>query len=378
MRPVRVLHVMRDLFAKGGTPRKCLCLARESDPREVRHDFLLFNDTEDSLAAAVEALGSTVLRSRRTGQWDVRLVSDVVRAVDLLESDVVSTHFARADIYGCLGGTLARRPVVKNIHGIVWNESASIKLAQVLDSSLARWRFAVVCNSQATLDAARNRGPMVNPIVVHNGVDSLSGLVEPSDRLRLRGELGIPVGAFVFGHIGGLIPIREQNLLVEAAASLAMRGDRAHCVIVGDGPSRGALESLAHTLGITARVHLVSYRDDVAAVLSVMDAYVNMCGAEGFGIAVVEAMGLGIPVILADAGAHPELIDDGISGLLVPAGALAPLVRALERLSGDSNERARMGAAGRLVAHTRFGMTRYADLLNAVYVAAATSGRDAV
>jgi glycosyltransferase involved in cell wall biosynthesis len=370
--PVRVLHVTKDLPRHGGTPRSFLFLVRETDREQVRHDFLVFDDCTDSLAGDLAAMGSTVISVRRKTNWDLRLVSDVARVAGRLESDVISTHFARADIYGCMAAVLTGRPVIKEAHGILWNDSPAVAF---VDGLLARRRFAFVGGSQAIVDAFRARGPVRNPIVVLNGVEDLSHRVEPGDRARVRHELGIPADAFVFGHIGALIPIRDQDVLIRAVALLCKRGHPAYCVIVGDGPLAEELAALVERLDVSDHVRLLGGRSDVPALLAAMDVYVNMCRAEGFGIAVVEAMQCSIPPILARAGAHPELAEDGVSAVFVPVGEVGPLVEALDRLRNDESVRRRIGEAARSVAHTRFTMSRYAEEMNAVYRAAAATAK---
>ncbi len=123
-----VLHVIRDLFALGGTPRKLLGLVRASAGSDVSHAFLVFDDTEDSLAATIAAEGVPVTVVSCGRGLGADLVAEVVREARRVEADVVSTHFARADILGGLAALRLRKPLVKNVHGIIVNESWPVLL----------------------------------------------------------------------------------------------------------------------------------------------------------------------------------------------------------------------------------------------------------
>jgi glycosyltransferase involved in cell wall biosynthesis len=369
--PVRVLHVIRDLFAAGGTPRLLLSLARASAGSGVTHAFLVFGDTEDTLAGELRAAGSPVVVVARRSPIDFRLIGDIARVARDLDTDVIGTHCARADVLGVVAARRLRLPVVKHLHAIIVNESPLVRSA---DRVLGRYRAAVICNSEATLQAEVERSRVGNAVVVLLGVEDARPPAG-SARERVRAALGIGADEFLFGHIGGLMPLRDQHLLVEAVAILHSRGQSASCVIVGDGPERSRLQAFSRDRGVEDRVIFCGYRDDVPDLLASMDAYVNMCRAEGFGIAVVEAMQAGLPVIVADAGALPELVEHDSDGLIVRAGDAEGLAIQLLRLARDPELRGRLGKAACESARARFSVGRYALEMNDVYRAAASASR---
>jgi glycosyltransferase involved in cell wall biosynthesis len=141
----------------------------------------------------------------------------------------------------------------------------------------------------------------------------------------------------------------------------------ARCILVGDGSERCSLEALARDRDVEGWVSFCGYRDDVPDLLAAMDVYVNACRAEGFGLAVVEAMQSGLPVVVADAGALPELVRDGFDGFIVPAGNADALTRQLLRLALDPRLRRQVGAAGRETARVRFSAQRFAHETNGVF-----------
>jgi glycosyltransferase involved in cell wall biosynthesis len=156
-------------------------------------------------------------------------------------------------------------------------------------------------------------------------------------------------------------------VIINGFALLSQKVRNVYLVLVGDGPLRQQLEEQATKLGLRDRLLFLGYRNDVPELLAMFDAYVNMAYAEGFGIAVIEAMQAGLPVVLANAGALPELIEDGISGLLVPPGDCQSLANALLRLNADRIWARHIGESARRKALRDFSIDRFAQDFECLY-----------
>ncbi len=175
-----------------------------------------------------------------------------------------------------------------------------------------------------------------------------------------------------------LFPRKGIRFLIEAVAHLAERFPDARLVLAGDGFERPELEALARRLGIAERTTFLGavpngelprfYR---AAAVSVIPSL-----EEGFGIPAAEAMGCEVPVIASDAGGLPEVVEDGVTGLVVPRGDVDALARVLVTLLADADLRRRMGREGRRRALARFDWDRSAARFEALFRRAA-NGRDA-
>src|SRR5262249_9178980 len=156
--------------------------------------------------------------------------------------------------------------------------------------------------------------------------------------------------------VGRLKHPKDVATLLEAA-SLLDAGSFA-LEIVGDGPDRAAAERAAH--GLTG-VDFAGERGDVAERLAAADVFVLSSRSAGLPISVLEAMAAGLPVVGSDVGGLRELVVDGDTGLLVPAGDPQALADALLRLLSSPEERAAFGAAGRARAAELFGLERFRD-----------------
>ena len=152
----------------------------------------------------------------------------------------------------------------------------------------------------------------------------------------------------IVGTVGRLVPVKDQVTLVDAVAELGQSGIAATLVIAGDGPERGRLEARAADRGVDLR--LLGYRPDVEQVLAALDVFVLSSTSEGLSNTILEAMAAGRPVVATRVGGAEEMIDDGVTGVLVPpvrsegdGRGAAPRARRRRRRRGDG----RGGAAPR-------------------------------
>ncbi len=149
--------------------------------------------------------------------------------------------------------------------------------------------------------------------------------------------------------VGRLAPEKGHALLLEAVGQAVQQGIDLSCTIVGDGPERTPLERLAHRLDINDRVTFVGAvgLDNILRYYDAADAFVLASFAEGLPVVLMEALAKGLPVIATHIMGIPELIQDGVSGLLVVPGRATELAEAIARLATDPALRARIGASGR-------------------------------
>lgn len=370
-----ILHVMESLFSKGGTPRKLLSLVDNGGKDKFLHVFLVFHNHPDNLSDELRRAGAIVEEVSRPKNYDIRLLFDIRRMIRKYKVNIVNTHFARSDIFGVIVGLMCGVPVIKSVHGILWNDS---KLFIYIDRLLARFRYLTTCNSGASLKAERKRSHTKKLKVIHNGVVPRECKLSDEESRVFRHELGITPDAFLVGHVGGLIELRRQDLIIEAVSILYEKGIDVYCAIAGKGPEKSRLKEHAQSLNISNRVRFLDYIDDVGEFLTSIDVFVNMARSEGFGIAVVEAMFAGAPVVLANAGAHPELIVDGESGILVSEGSSQELADALTRLAENSSLRQRLGEGGKRRANEKFTISRFVRNFENLYETCVKGKRERV
>jgi glycosyltransferase involved in cell wall biosynthesis len=192
---------------------------------------------------------------------------------------------------------------------------------------------------------------------------------QPRDRNAARDALGLPRQAMLVGIVATLRSWKGHEHLYRALAATA-RADLL-LVVVGDGPQRAALEALARTLGIEARVRMMGNQADVAPWMNALDVFCLPSYAnEGVPQALAQAMASGLPVVTTPVGSITELVDDGRSGVLVPPSDPAALRSALEALLADAPRRAALGRAAAEHARAHLGEDAMVDAMIALFAAA--------
>ena len=226
--------------------------------------------------------------------------------------------------------------------------------------------------------AASLRGKLVGTVAIttiHNAIDLERAQTAAAARGRIRGELGIAEDQIAVGIFGRVIPWKGQLEFVQAMIPAVRANELLRPVIVGDESDGDPgyfdnIKLLIRKAGLEDAFILAGYRSNVEEFYAAVDIVVHASiTPEPFGRVVPEAMAAQRPIIAANAGGPPEVIDQGIDGILFPPGDVAALTNAVSALAADPQLRARMGAAGFAKAAARFGIAAYSKQVAAVYAA---------
>ena len=226
----------------------------------------------------------------------------------------------------------------------------------------------LIANSRATQEIALESGPWLHRArtsVVHNGVDP-----EPF-RSANPAEVGVPKGALTIGFVGRFVEWKGVMTLAEAWPTVARELPDAHLVLVGEGEMEGEMRDRLRNVD---RVHWLGFRRDIPGVMQSLDILAFPSKMEGFGLAALEAMAAGVPVVAARACALPELIDDGRHGFLVTPDEPSELAEALIRLGKDEALRRAMGERGAERVDRDFSLTAMMDAYEERLIAVARRG----
>ncbi len=321
---------------------------------------LISLDHDGVLAHAASRAGAEVV-SLGLGRANPRALAALTDVLRQRTIDVLHLHLPRA---GVLGRVVARRlglhPVVYTEHN-VWPGYGSV--IRRLNQWTLPWTDHVVAVSMAVRQWLLAHGvPADRVTAIANGIDVGALRRAAAQGPSLRNLLGLPGAAPVVGTVANLHPRKGLTTLIAAASRLRARWPEMHFVVVGRDDGMGArLRRLADEAGVGASVHLMGARDDVPALLSQFSVFVLPSRAEGLPMALLEAMALGVPVVVTPVGGVPEVVEHGRDGIHVPVGDSGALARAIDRLLQAPEEAARLGraAAGR-IAH-EFSLGRMAE-----------------
>lgn len=365
-RRARVLWLTTSL-QPGGAERNIVSVLPHMPAPDVEVALCtLMRATDGPLA---EEFAATGLRRFDLGARRLADPPALARLVRLLRRgriDLIHGHDQYGSLLGGLAGALARVPVVMSRHVLMddaphWRGRVRARLAV---QALERGADAVIAVSASVRDAMVRDGVGAHRItVVHNGIDGRP-FEAAHDRAALRASLGIPEDAPVVLMPAILRPGKGHEVLVDAAARLAPRHPDLVVAMAGEGPLRAGLEAAAAQV---PSVRLLGHRSDIPALLDACDLAVLPSFAEGLPTVLIEAAFAGRPVVASDVGGAGEIVDEGASGLLVPAGDPAALAAAIDRILADPDAARAMGDRARTLAAERFSLARQAEETRRVY-----------
>ena len=381
VRRARILRIVTRLNT-GGPAKHLMALVRALDPDRYEQRLAAGREGpgEGSMRRFVEAQGVPVtmvpemVGIPRLGPADAIAVARIRKLIRDFRPDIVETHTTKAGIVGRLAARLEGSPVVLHVyHGHVLDGHYG-----AIKTWMARCSERVLAHSSDRLVAvsARVKDDLVkykvaspdHISIVEPGLDLGSLRSCRQERGVLRRELGLDSTVPLVGIVGRLTPIKNHRLFLDAAvAVLAIRPD-VHFVIVGDGEIGPAIRALAHKLGVMTRVTFTGWRYDLQRVYADLDVLVSCSKNEGTPFTIIEAMAAGCPVVATRVGGVPDLLDDQVTGLLVPPAQTELLAAALLRLLGDRNLARSLARSAADRAEVRFDPGRLASDMDALYM----------
>ena len=203
--------------------------------------------------------------------------------------------------------------------------------------------------------------------LIPNGIPVARYALGEEARRAWRAQEGYEEADIIFVSIARLSPQKDPLSLIRAFAAAASCAHGLHLLLVGDGPLRPELEAQVKALGLKQRVCFLGVRTDIPEILAAADVFVLSSRWEGNPLSVMEAMAAGKPVVATAVGGVPELVEDGVSGILVPPQSPEALAEAMIRLAQDPALRQRMGQAARERAQERFSVERMAREYEQLY-----------
>ena len=378
---MRIVHVITRMIL-GGAQENTLATAKG---QAARHEVTLVTGpetgSEGTLLPEAEAAGIRVVVEpclvRDLHPWkDFRALFRLARTIRALGPDVVHTHSSKAGVLGRLAAFRACVPVVVHtIHGHSFHPFQArwrVRLFRAIERRLARRTSRLIVVAGCLVGQARDAGVGREGQfdTIYSGFDVEAFRCPPaSARAEVRASLGIPPGAFVFGTVGRFAEQKRHDLLLEAVAKVAARRPDARFLWVGDGPLRDRLQSQIARMGLSDRISIAGLvpRARVPAMLAAMDAIAHAALWEGLPRAVAQALAAGLPVTAFDTDGVAEVVRNGETGWLVPAGDVSALAERCLRLIGDPAEARRMGLAGQAWVVPRFGEAEMVRRIEAVY-----------
>lgn len=358
MARVSLCYVVNE-FVEGSVNTLIHEIIKASDPDEYEFHVVALKPEDGPMRAAFQEAGAVAFNTGLGDRLGLGVLRQLRRYIVERGIRIVHTHVLRPDVLGGLAGRLARGPVVISTKH---NPRYSSRQPAWLVRNMVYWPVMYLPHHIITVtDLIRQQA--INSLrispsrvtTIHNGIE-IDKFDCPEAREPVRAELGLKPDELVLMYVGRVIEGKGLTDLLPAVATILPRHPNLRVVIVGNGPIRERLERLAQELGMHEVVVFTGQRSDVAGVLAAGDIFVLPSFIEGLPLSMLEAMSAGKPVVAGISGGVPEVITDGVDGLLHQPGDHAGLAAALTRMIEDRELRQRIAEAGKRRAREHFSV----------------------
>lgn len=361
---MRILHVVETLHV-GGLERVVIDLVLQQAAQGHECTVVCLFE-KGSLSGELEDKGIQVSCCNKKKNLDLKAVRRLTGTIGRFLPNIVHTHNMSCNYYAALALLKDRKiRLINTRHGI---GEMPRKQRWLFSLSLFRTACLVGVCSQAT-KLLRAQFPYFR----HKMKTIPNGIVldrhpprSEQQHQQLTSRLGLPRESLLVTVVARLNPVKNHRMLIEAFVQIANKIPMARLIIIGDGELRSELEQLSHCLGVEGKLLFLGDRRDVAELLAGMDLFVLPSTQEGHSISLIEACASSLPIIATDVGGNPEIVKDGINGLLTESNNVRALADKIEELLLDKEKRERFGHNGRTWAETEGSVQamshRYQDI----------------
>jgi len=350
-------------FNYGGISRYILNLSRGLSARG--NSVTVASSGGDALKALEESgVRHLHIPIRTKFELSLRIVMCLFKLIPFIKRekiDIIHSHTRVTQILGSILGNLTKVVYVSTCHGFFKK--------RIVRKIFPCWGKRVIAISDAVKEhLVRDFGIKPHRVkMVYNGVDSLRlSEMNQQDTDRLRDKFGLKKGPVV-GIVARLSEVKGHRFLIEAMQKVIEEFPGAELFIVGEGRLKEALRRLVTSLGMEKSVVFYPSVPDTYEVLSVMDVFAMPSLQEGLGLALMEAMAAGLPIVASDIGGIPALIKDGYNGLLVKPGDSGALAEAILSLLRDKHRASLTGKVARDFITKNFSLEKMAEETERVY-----------
>jgi glycosyltransferase involved in cell wall biosynthesis len=349
---MRIITVLRSLKS-GGAERHALQLMRGM--RERGHEALYAGPMAGWLGQQLQADGFDGIDLQMHGLIDLPSIWRLARYARDVKANLIHGHLTRGAYYAHYAARLAGLPNVATAH----SDNAGKHFGRA---------ERIIAVSQAVADFLQRCGYDPQRIrMVHHGIADIAGRLPADVREVTRRSLGLSASEPCLLMAARIVPAKGHDTALRALATLKQRDWT--LLLAGDhhGDLGPQMQALARELGIADRVRFLGLREDVPALLAASDLLLAPSRREALSLTLLEASACSLPIIASRVGGIGEVVQDGVSGLLVPPDEPAALAAALSSLLDDQSRRQAMGACARQRFKSCFTENLMFDQTEAVY-----------
>lgn len=356
-----------DLLGTGGAERQLIELVKNIDREKFEISVVSLSTEKTDLLSELIENNIEVKLIDQWGKICIPTFINLYKFIKLKRPDIVHTYLFTASLYGRIVARLAGVPFVISSERSteVWKKKSYI----ITDYILSKFTNRIIVNAKAIKEMLikREKIPAKKIQVIYNGLD-LNRLISKETNIEeIKKKLNIFNGNKIIGIVGRLTKEKDHITFLRAAKIISDYYDNANFLVVGGGDLRGELEGYASVLGISNKVIFTGKTNNVAETLRAIDVFVSTSLYEGCSNAILEAMASGLPVVATKVGGNPEIVNDGLTGILVPPRNPDLLAEAVLSLLNNPELRKTMGKNGRERIESDFILSKMVSNTEGVY-----------
>lgn len=366
-------------YSAGGAEQVLFDLATNLDRARISAAVCtVFGEGSSEYCQRAREAGLTVLAFPMGNRPGFRMMVQTAHLARYLRRSRVDIAHCSGDRgIGVLAAAIARVPVIiETVHDALPPPSALDSIMRWLSGRLLLTHTVAVSGYVARDCVARRFRAQKDVSAIRNGVTLGSSNIDEQARRAVRQAVSVPDDAPLIVTAARLIDAKGVDILVRSVPAVVEAAPATHVMVLGDGPRRAQLENLSASLGVSNRVHFVGQVSETRRYLEAADAFCMPSRSEGLGIAALEAMEVGLPVVAARVGGTPEVVEHGTTGLLVVPRLSSKLgleIRSLDLAQSlvavlqDPQKAREMGRAGRERVAESFSLEQFVEQYERLY-----------
>lgn len=338
--PIKIVHVISSLKI-GGAEQWLIDMVRALASRGCAQKVIYFHkgphlDTLETLGIECEHARGWLC------MYDPGFWNHCKNSLQSYKPDIIHSSLWAANFIARIMGWWLRIPVINTYHSAIDHQSFIRRMLDTISGHLATKTVSVSSEVKTIISKVPLRARPANYAVIQNGIDFVAFDALVKKHALTREQLHVPADAFIIGSVGRFVPVKNFFFLLEVVAEFSRTQPNVYAFIVGIGPLENDLRAHARKLGIEHKVRFY-VGQPASAYYSVMDCYVQTSLHEGFGLAVLEAMYMRLPVIVSSQDGKHHFIQDGENGLIIHGYRHADYVKSLQLVAEHENLRRRLG-----------------------------------
>jgi len=363
----KILHLTFDMRI-GGTEQVIKNLIEGADANKFEHSIFCIESPVGPFGKMLMDKGIHIHSEARQQGFDFQLVKSIRKYISHNKIDILHCHQYTPWVYGTMAAMFTKTKIIFTEHGRFYPDSSTWK-RKLVNPILNFFTGSVVAISEATKQALVDYEniPKRSIGVIYNGIAELK--VDNDKVKQLKFSLNLDEKKIILGTIARFDPIKNHKMMLRAFANICIEHTNAVLVIVGDGDERTNLENLVEELKIKDKVIFTGYNPNPQHYLAMMDIYLLSSFSEGTSMTLLEAMSLGKPCIVTDAGGNAEIIKHKENGLVTGNDNLEQFTNCCNLLIADHVKQKLYGEEGRKIFERNFSLNNMRNRYRVLYEA---------